>query len=514
MKRATILIIAASLFLVTTVQAGIDDGLVAYYPLDSNANDFSGSGNDGTEYNGVSYAPGVKGQAASFDGIDDYIKASSNGLPTGERTVSLWFYADTIGMPRPVLLGYGGGDSCGTSWFMMLAPDPEPYFYLSGHCHSFDLYGPFSQPPVGAWYHLAITTKTDGTTFYVNGKEVSHSPLFINNTSVIDGRDLAIGVDVWYHGYAPYTDINVGWFDGMIDEVRIYNRALSEEEISSLTGFRITSSPRLALQLRQVSSRQLQAEGGIAHYSWSVIDGAPPPGMNFGADGVFSGTPTELGESTFTVRVTDSDGQVTERTYTVAVVLVLPPPDIRFNNTETVLVPGRAIDYFIVVENASAYPVSGVDVIGLLIPSSNFAYISASPPPADMSASYIFWTLPSVDPGEISLFSYSVRLDPDLPLGVNVANPVFAGSAGSSDMAIRNFIEELADNTIANSNNNNNNNISGIGTAQVEQTTRPDCVDYDVAQAALMCADFWCGPPFGSLDCKACLDLAADAVKG
>ena len=118
MTRKIFLTVLISAFLVLGFvalgQADLNDGLVAYYPFDGNANDFSGSGNHGTEYNGVSYRPGVKGQAASFDGIDDYVKASSDGLPTGERTVSLWFHADTISMPRPVLLGYGGGNSCGT----------------------------------------------------------------------------------------------------------------------------------------------------------------------------------------------------------------------------------------------------------------------------------------------------------------------------------------------------------------------------------------------------------------
>lgn len=90
-------------------------GLVAYYPFDGNANDFSGNGRHGTAYNGITYVPGVKGQAASFNGINAYIKASSDGLPTAERTVSLWFFANTIKMPRPVLLGYGGGAGCGTS---------------------------------------------------------------------------------------------------------------------------------------------------------------------------------------------------------------------------------------------------------------------------------------------------------------------------------------------------------------------------------------------------------------
>src|SRR5262249_15577168 len=150
--------------------------------------DFSGTGRNGTAYNGVTYLPGVKGLAASFNGINAYIKASSDGLPTGARTVSLWFYARKIVMPRPVLLGYGGSDtSCGTSWFMMLDVAPAPPFYLSGHCHSYDIWGPYATQPVGAWYHLAATTSPDGTKFFVNGQNVASNPLFVNNTIVTPG---------------------------------------------------------------------------------------------------------------------------------------------------------------------------------------------------------------------------------------------------------------------------------------------------------------------------------------
>src|SRR6476659_5585337 len=157
------------LVLVPSVNADLQTGLVAYYPFDGNANDFSGAGRHGTAFNGVAYVPGMKGLAASFNGINAFIKASSDGLPTGERTVSLWLFANTIKMPRSVLLAYGGGPVCGTSWFMMLDPPPSPPFYISGHCHSYDLWAPSLQPPIGAWYHLAITTSPTGTKFFVNG---------------------------------------------------------------------------------------------------------------------------------------------------------------------------------------------------------------------------------------------------------------------------------------------------------------------------------------------------------
>jgi hypothetical protein len=61
--------------LVPLVKAQSTSGLVAYYPFDGNANDFSGNGRNGTEYNGITYAPGIKGQAANFNGTNAYIKA-------------------------------------------------------------------------------------------------------------------------------------------------------------------------------------------------------------------------------------------------------------------------------------------------------------------------------------------------------------------------------------------------------------------------------------------------------
>jgi serine/threonine protein kinase len=73
----------------------INDALVAYWPGDGTAEDLV-AGNDGTLLNGTGYRPGVKGQAFSFDGLDDLMDASAAGLPTGSapRTLTLWAYID------------------------------------------------------------------------------------------------------------------------------------------------------------------------------------------------------------------------------------------------------------------------------------------------------------------------------------------------------------------------------------------------------------------------------------
>ena len=78
---------------------------------------------------------------------------------------------------------------------------------------------------------------------YLDGVLVASNTHSISNTSV-SGTDLAIGVDVSPSGGSPYTDSNIGYFQGSIDEVRIYDTALSVDQIGALAG--ITSTPEPA----------------------------------------------------------------------------------------------------------------------------------------------------------------------------------------------------------------------------------------------------------------------------
>src|SRR5689334_15934420 len=104
--------------LITSVCISKAQVLVASYPFNGNANDATGNGHNAT-VNGPVLTTDRFGNANSaylFDGIDDFMDADASGLPTGNRTVSLWFNADptTISF-RPVLFGYGGG-ACGESF--------------------------------------------------------------------------------------------------------------------------------------------------------------------------------------------------------------------------------------------------------------------------------------------------------------------------------------------------------------------------------------------------------------
>jgi len=219
---------------IVVVQQLPTQGLVAYYPFNGNANDETGNGNNGTVFGAALTVDrfGNSSSAYNFDG-NDYIKASANNLPTAERTTSLWFKTNSL-TTRPVLLGYGGHGSPGTSWWMNINHGGTLAYFLGVHyTQSNYLRYFYSQPPLGEWINFTTTTNSNGSKIYINGEEMASNSFFINNTFV-NGKDLSFGVNVSGNGIAPATDSNTGYFIGQIDDIRIYNRALTDEEILAL----------------------------------------------------------------------------------------------------------------------------------------------------------------------------------------------------------------------------------------------------------------------------------------
>lgn len=212
----------------------LPSGEVLHYSFSGSASDESGNGNDGFVIGAVLTEDrfGSPDAAYSFDGVDDYIRADASSLPTGERTVSFWFQADSVST-RPVLLGYGGG-VCGTSWLMGINNGgADNQYQMQGHCSVSALRAGYSPAPVLEWKHWVITTDPSGTRFFVDGKLNGSSSVYVENTSVA-GRDLAFGVITSAAGTAPYVDVNTGYLDGKLDDVYIYNRALSVNEVTEL----------------------------------------------------------------------------------------------------------------------------------------------------------------------------------------------------------------------------------------------------------------------------------------
>ena len=183
---------------------------------------------------------GNANSAYYFDG-DDYIVASAGNLPSAERTVSVWFNADII-YNKPNLIGYGG-NLCGSSWLMGINHWGHASMGVTSHCGANTLeyyYG--DDAPVGDLDHFVITTDTSGTQIYLNGELKASNSNYIDDTYVFSKR-IFIGTAVSTSGLSPYSDVNVGYFKGYIDDVRIYDRSLSTSEIQELYEGHVIPAP-------------------------------------------------------------------------------------------------------------------------------------------------------------------------------------------------------------------------------------------------------------------------------
>ncbi|MBF5007026.1 IPTL-CTERM sorting domain-containing protein [Diaphorobacter caeni] len=93
--------------------------------------------------------------------------------------------------------------------------------------------------------------------------------------------------------------------------------------------------------------------GGTAPYTYSIVAGSLPPGMQLGSDGALSGTPTASGSFAFTVQVKDAGGSVAERAYTLEVAAAPEPEKIRstvtITSTPNPSRPGDAVTFNVVV---------------------------------------------------------------------------------------------------------------------------------------------------------------------
>ena len=198
-------------------------GLVGAWGFDEasgNALDSSGLGNVGT-LSGATRTTGRYGGGLQFDGVNDWVTvADANSLDlTTAMTLEGWV--------RPAALG--------TVWrTVVIKEQPGQLVYAlyagtdtasrpSGHVFTTSdrgMLGP-SALPLNTWSHLAMTWDGLVMRMYVNGTQVSTSAL--TGTARTSTSPLRIG------GNAVWPE----WFNGVIDEVRVYNRALSAAEVAS-----------------------------------------------------------------------------------------------------------------------------------------------------------------------------------------------------------------------------------------------------------------------------------------
>ena len=206
-------------------------GMVSWWPGDGNANDIV-DGNPGTLQGGATFAPGKVGQAFSFDGLDDYVVMpdSVNLDLTEQFTLDAWINPSSLhNAPLDGALISKVGGAAGNNGYQFgitgnnavllcqfnAAGEPWP-----GNQLIVDLP---SAIPLDQWSHVACTYDNADLKIYVNGGLVGTQP--VGAKSVVDSASsLRISGD----------DNNHVYFHGLIDEVGVFNRALTASEVRAI----------------------------------------------------------------------------------------------------------------------------------------------------------------------------------------------------------------------------------------------------------------------------------------
>ncbi|MER6946557.1 LamG-like jellyroll fold domain-containing protein [Nonomuraea sp. NPDC000554] len=208
-------------------------GLVAAYGMEegtgTSVGDSSGQNNTGAARD-TSWATGKHGKALSFNGSSSWITvqhAASLRL-TNALTLSAWVNPTTVSSWRSVVMkdhaeggAYGLYASNGTG--------PASWLKTDDGVHGVALGGPL---PLNQWSHLAATYDGSVARLYVNGTQVAESSPF-SGELVDDGGALRIGGNTAWGEY----------FSGLIDEVRVYNRAQTAAEIQADMNAPIGAAP-------------------------------------------------------------------------------------------------------------------------------------------------------------------------------------------------------------------------------------------------------------------------------
>jgi hypothetical protein len=230
----------------TEQPSSLNNGLVAFYPFNGNANDESGNGNNGV-VNGATLTSdrfGNTGKAYSFNSNylghysgNDYIRCLYPGpLGNSSRTFSFWIKTNVsnISTLNNTAISYGSNNVDGKEFRIVFGNDCGNGGMI---VHNLSFNQQINYAPNDLWdyftvvFNNALGNNMQGISIYKNGSLIQNYCTSRNGIDINTGSDSPLTFGR-YHFLNWLPD--AGFFKGSLDDIRIYNRALTQEEITYL----------------------------------------------------------------------------------------------------------------------------------------------------------------------------------------------------------------------------------------------------------------------------------------
>lgn len=377
-----------------------------------------------------------------FDGVDDYIGLPDNpawAFGNQNFTIELLASFATVGGtspdPQDKIIGQSEGFGTAKKWTLSYWNNRLVFTVANGSAYTVD-FGPSFSPVANQWYHVAMTRSGDTLRMFADGVKIGQQ-VFPGLVLPDVSAPVTMGYVEWLH-----LGGDQGYLKGGLDEITLYNRALTQTEIASLaTANRSGKCKVLSITTGQIPDGQfghpysfsLSAAFGQTPYKWTLVSGSLPDGVTLDSNGVLKGSPKVAGGFSFQVRVKDGSNAISQKSFVWNVLVTKPFSQFSIFKSGTTAVPGRNMDYFIKVESRA----SGVDTIGILeFIEAWFSYKNSFPlaktlakvsnefttEPTDSIPTLLDWDV-VVKPDLPTLINYRVKLASNLPLGFIVNGP-------------------------------------------------------------------------------------------
>jgi hypothetical protein len=218
------------------------DNVVSYYPFLNRALDYTVNGKNGNPSNFIPTTDrlGKANAAISFNGVNTYVLLPSTMFASNTSfAVSLWFkFSGTVLRPADYgeqIIDFRGQYNFSVAYLQYNHPsNPKSVtFNIANSSASINCYSPNNSIVDGTWYHIVATYANNTMQLYLNGSLADSKTQ--TPPSPVSGYNNVIGKD--YN-----MDKDRLWFNGVIDEIVLYNRGLTSSEVLALYNRGLTTN--------------------------------------------------------------------------------------------------------------------------------------------------------------------------------------------------------------------------------------------------------------------------------